>query len=139
MQRKKMALFALLPLLLIGLVYAYVYPWVLSNLITTTEPFTISIYDDLSIPYPGQTDTVILQIVNAAPVTYGVRITVSLAGPAVYSYYTVTGTLTEYNVEMGEFNIAQGTGYYWITVTADPAAAPSDIQVAFQVERVAPF
>ena len=139
MQRKKLIPIALLASLLIGVASAYVYSWVYTAVSTTSDPLTITIDDNLSISWPGQTDEVILKIANAAPVTYGVIITVPLSGPATSAYDGRSGTLTEYDTGAGKFNIAQGNGYFWIKVTANADAAPGDIQVAFQVERVAQF
>jgi len=140
MQRKKLIPIAavLLASLAVGITWAFVYTWVYSATSKTTEPFAITIYDDLSITWPGQTDEVILHIANAAPVTYGVKITVSLSGPATWTYDGITGTLIDKGAPT-YFNIDQGDGYFWIKVTASPDAAVGDIQVAFQVERVGAY
>jgi hypothetical protein len=140
LQRKKLipVAAALLVLLAVGIGWAFVYDWVYTAKSTTNEPFGLSLYDDLSITYPGQTDEVVLHIFNVAPVTYGVKITVSLSGPATWTYDQITGTLIDKGAPT-YFNIAQGDGYFWIKVTANPDAAVGEIQVAFQVERVGAY
>ena len=137
-KKKLIPVAVLLASLTVAIAWGFVYDWVYTVKSTTTEPFTITIYDDLSITYPGQTDEVILKIANAAPVTYGVKITVSLSGSATWAYDQITGTLIDKGAPTW-FNIAQGDGYFWIKVTADPDAAVGDILVAFQVERVGAY
>jgi hypothetical protein len=137
-KKKLIPVAVLLASLTVAIAWGFVYPWVYTATSKTTEPFTITIYDDLSITYPGQTDEVILKIANAAPVTYGVKITVSLSGSATWTYDQITGTLIDKGAPTW-LNIAQGDGYFWIKVTANPDAAVGDILVAFQVERVAAY
>jgi hypothetical protein len=139
METKKLRLVALTiaAFMVSSVAYAFVYPLIYSTKVTTSEPFSMKLYDDLAITYPGQVDQVILEIDNLAPVTYGVKVTVSVSGPATWEYVQVSGTLTE---AAGGFNIAPGSGFLWIKVKADPdAAALQDIQVSFQVERVGPI
>jgi hypothetical protein len=144
MQRKKLIPIALLAVLLIGVASAFLYSYVYTAVSTVNDPLTFSIYKDLpATMYPGETVEVIFQIANAAPVTYGAIITVtlygSLSGTATASWETATYQLTAISYALSEFNIATGTGYAYITVTLPPGAAAGTIQVGFQVERVAAF
>jgi len=137
MKYKKLGLLTIVIAVLMistSVAYAYTYAPVPSTTITTNEPLTITIVNDLSIAYPGETDRVTLQIVNAASVTYGVTIAVGLGGPATYAYAGVTGALTQ--ASGWTFDLASGTGKLFIDVTADSDAAPSGILVSFTVERL---
>ena len=115
-----------------------------TSVVTTTEPLTISVTDDLAIDYPGLSDDVTLTVENAASVGYGLLVTPvitgTMAGNTTISDGVVSGTMVSWDKANGKFNVAAGAGTgskITYTITTDSDAAPGTILVSFVVERLA--
>jgi len=137
MDRNKI-LIAMALFLVMGVVLGATVCVLQTRLVTTSEPLTAQITDDLYIDYPGESDDVTLTIVNDATVGYGLIITPQVTGDATISEGTPDGNCIV-GIE-GNYNInADCSGTITYTVTADPDANPGEIQVSFTVQREGQF